>query len=438
MLLRFKIKNFLSFYEETVFDMFPNIKREKFSHHIYSDMEVPLLKQAAIYGANGSGKSNFITALAFLREFTTRENFLKAIDLDDYIFQLTKEKSQSITFEIEFFNKNRYFIYCVDISKKEIYEKLSVSGLNKGNDNVIFERKGTELTSSYSQVNEAVGVLLQQNSEVSILPLNNRFPIIINNDIAKVFDWFKDKLVFVSIKSTIPILINIMSQNSKLLNFANTIFEKIGVGVNALKIKNSSFEKWISNEKNAGSLKKLVESNQHQENFNISEMVDDRNTFRILIQKGSRVVQEFMFEQTGQSGYHKEMKITSQSDGTVRILTLIPALYGAMYKGQIIFIDEIDNSIHPNLMFELLKFFANNESNGQLIFTTHTTNLLDQQELVRPDEIWFTEKSDGNTSMYSLNDFKLHHTKNIENGYLDGRYGGVPIIEEFSAMYEKV
>jgi len=65
MLLRFKIKNFLSFYEETVFDMFPNVKREKFQHHIYTNMEVPLLKQAAIYGANGSGKSNFIQALTF-------------------------------------------------------------------------------------------------------------------------------------------------------------------------------------------------------------------------------------------------------------------------------------------------------------------------------------------------------------------------------------
>ena len=127
------------------------------------------------------------------------------------------------------------------------------------------------------------------------------------------------------------------------------------------------------------------------------------------------------------------MKISSQSDGTVRLLTLIPALYCAMFLNRAVFIDEIDNSIHPNLIFELLKFFGHNKSNGQLIFTTHTTSLLNQQELVRPDEIWLTEKSNGSTRMYSLNDFKLHHTLNIENGYLDGRYGGVPVIEEISA-----
>jgi AAA15 family ATPase/GTPase len=85
-------------------------------------------------------------------------------------------------------------------------------------------------------------------------------------------------------------------------------------------------------------------------------------------------------------------------------------------------------------MFELIRFYADSKSNGQLIFTTHTTKLLNQQELVRPDEIWLTEKSDGNTKLYSLNDFKLHHTLNIENGYLDGRYGAVPAIEELSVL----
>ena len=89
MLLRLKIKNFLSFFEETTFDMFPNPKRTSFPNHIYGDLAVPLLKQAAIYGANGSGKSNFIKAISFLNSFVTNEDFLKNVDLEDYIFQLT-------------------------------------------------------------------------------------------------------------------------------------------------------------------------------------------------------------------------------------------------------------------------------------------------------------------------------------------------------------
>jgi AAA15 family ATPase/GTPase len=104
--------------------MFPNIRREKFQRHIYNDLDVPLLKQAVIYGANGSGKSNFIKTVIFLREFITYENFLKSVDLDDYIFQLTENKLQTITFEIEFHHRDKFYLYNVEISKKEVYEKL--------------------------------------------------------------------------------------------------------------------------------------------------------------------------------------------------------------------------------------------------------------------------------------------------------------------------
>jgi AAA15 family ATPase/GTPase len=160
--------------------------------------------------------------------------------------------------------------------------------------------------------------------------------------------------------------------------------------------------------------------------------INNINLWNITIQKGVKTVQELLFDQFGQADCHRAMSISAQSDGTVRLLTLIPALYSAMYEKKTVVIDEIDNSIHSNLMFELIRFYANNKSNGQLIFTTHTTTLLNQQELVRPDEVWLTEKSEGNTRMFSLNDFKLHNTLNIENGYLDGRYGAVPIIEELS------
>lgn len=432
MLLRFKIKNFLSFYEETEFDMFPNIKREKFSHHIYAEKEVPLLKQAAIYGANGSGKSNFIKAFDFLRGFVMDENFLKSVDLDDYIFQLTKEKSQNIFFEIEFFHRDRYYLYNVDICKKEICEKLSISGLGKTDDILIFERQGTTINAPSIQNETAVKQLLSLNTYSSLLPLNLKFPVLSNIRAKHIYDWFSKKTEIISINSTIPALINLMSQKAQILNFANKVFDSIGVGIKSVEISNTPFEKWATKAKNTEEIQRIIDKNPIP-NRSISQMQNNRNVLNITIQKGIKTVQEILFDQNGQAGYHKEMKITAQSDGTVRLLTLIPALYDALYQNKTVFIDEIDNSIHPNLMFELLKFYANNKSNGQLIFTTHTTKLLNQQELVRPDEIWLTEKSEGNTRMYSLNDFKLHNTLNIENGYLDGRYGGVPEIREINA-----
>ena len=145
------------------------------------------------------------------------------------------------------------------------------------------------------------------------------------------------------------------------------------------------------------------------------------------MKNGKQIVQEFLFEQLGIAGYKKRMKIASQSDGTVRLLTLIPALYMAS-KGKVVIIDEVENSMHPNLIYNLLKYFFNSESKGQLICTTHLTLFQDQQVLIRPDELWKVEKVNGNSKMHSFNDFKIHNTMNIEKGYLEGRYGGVPQI----------
>jgi len=430
MLLRFKVKNFLSFSDEVEFDMFPNIKRERFMHHVYTDLETPLLKQAAIYGANGSGKSNFIKAMAFVREFITRDNYLKSVNMDALFFQLSSTTVEEMMFEIEFYVKERYYIYCIGISRNSIEERLLLSGIGKRADTLIYERNGSEITSPYLQNESSTRHLLEMNPLVSLLHLNSRFPVLTGTDASRAYEWFTHHLEIIVISSTIPWLITMMSEQPKLLTFANEVFENTGIGIKRLEINDMSFDKWISDNKNAEQIEQLMLSEQPA--F-MTSFENNRNIADVSMENGKRRVREFLFEQAGQAGFARKMKIGSQSDGTVRLLTLIPAMFAAMHQQKTVFIDEIDNCIHPNLMFELLRFYADNKSNGQLVFTTHTTQLLNQQLLVRPDEIWFTEKSDGSTRMYSLNDFRLHNTISIENGYLDGRYGAVPEIGELKA-----
>ncbi|NDC41430.1 MAG: hypothetical protein EBZ77_07770 [Chitinophagia bacterium] len=98
-------------------------------------------------------------------------------------------------------------------------------------------------------------------------------------------------------------------------------------------------------------------------------------------------------------------------------------------------IDEIERSIHPALIKELIrKFAADDTTLGQLIFTTHESNLLDQQ-LFRPDEIWFAEKNkQGATELYALSEFKEHHTIDIRKGYLNGRYGAIPFLSNLTDL----
>jgi AAA15 family ATPase/GTPase len=116
-----------------------------------------------------------------------------------------------------------------------------------------------------------------------------------------------------------------------------------------------------------------------------------------------------------------------ESDGTRRLTELLPAFFTALNEPTVFLLDEIERSMHPTLIRVLLeKYASESKALGQIIYTTHETHLLDQ-DLLRPDEIWFVEKSqNGETRLHSLNDFKFHHTLDVRKGYLHGRFGAIP------------
>ncbi|OMP76249.1 ATP/GTP-binding protein [[Flexibacter] sp. ATCC 35208] len=124
-----------------------------------------------------------------------------------------------------------------------------------------------------------------------------------------------------------------------------------------------------------------------------------------------------------------EFNFSEESDGTKRLLEYLPVLNSIVNSSSTFIIDEIERSIHPLIVKKLISKFSGDElTQGQLIFTTHESNLLDQ-EIFRPDEIWFAEKNIiGATSLYSLSDFKEHNTIDIRKGYLSGRYGAIPFL----------
>ena len=169
MLLRVTIQNMLSFYNKTTFDMFPNPKREGFPNHINTDEKIPLLKHALIYGANGSGKSNFVKVLYFLKTFVTVENFLDNIEIDDYLFQLVRSNKDPMKVEIEFSTNGKYYIYGFEITrsqKNNIKEYLKLSGLGENDDEILFERNGNVITPTTNK--ELSTKLLKNNSSTAI------------------------------------------------------------------------------------------------------------------------------------------------------------------------------------------------------------------------------------------------------------------------------
>ena len=122
-----------------------------------------------------------------------------------------------------------------------------------------------------------------------------------------------------------------------------------------------------------------------------------------------------------------------ESDGTRRIMDLLPSLAGMSSSDKVYVIDEIDRSLHPLLSYQLIKLFLSTvSSQSQLISTTHEVNLLDQK-LLRRDEIWFVEKDNtGASHVYSLEEYAPRKDKNIERGYLMGRYGAIPVFGDIT------
>ena len=227
-----------------------------------------------------------------------------------------------------------------------------------------------------------------------------------------------------------------MSENKPLLDFTNNLLVWLKVN-EGLEVKEFEFNKWLETKNGRNFAKATRDGVVIPDGYKLlTGQKDRRNEFNIVKKGGEQVVQEFLFREKGIDGHKGYMDIDSQSDGTVRLLTLIPLIYEAIKNGRVVVIDEIDNSFHSELIFELVRYYAESSSKGQLIFTTHETRLMNQQLLMRVDEMWKVEKRDGSSVLSSFNDYKIHGTINVEHGYREGRYGGIPDIGQYEKETE--
>lgn len=452
MLLRLIIENFLSFREITQFDMFPNPKRIVNENHVYKQYPIPILKEAAIYGSNGAGKSNFVKCISFLKEFATDKDFIDNNGIEQYKFALLRESNDKpIEIAVEFINNNVGYIYQISVSSRGVErESLHISSFGQKKNEPVFIRTIDSVTFSASipeDIANLVNRVIERNPNSSFLSLNQEFPAVSNPDISAAYNWFEDTLIVIQTNSTIPALINLMRNDSRLMTFTREMIKRLCLGINDIEIETEQAEEWISKHSSAISRKAL--DNLKEEEI-IARMENERQALSIFSEEGIKKVGRFLFSQMGPDGHIGKMDISAQSDGTVRLLTLLPAIYGAVSRRNVVVIDEIDYKMHPSLILGIIEYFSRNpHTNGQLIFTTHEIELMDKKlsvqgigqttpkdrkPLLRNDEIWFADKVKGNTHLYSLNDFKYHPTMSVRNGYLDGRFKANPSLRELISM----
>jgi hypothetical protein len=433
MLLRVIFRNFLSFDEEVMFDMFPNMKRTLLPSHVYTaDREIPVLKQAAIFGQNGSGKSNMVKGLEFIRTFVLNRDFLKNIDLNQFFFNLKpREEDEPLYLAVEFEMEGLYFFYEIEILKSGVKrESLHETHPLQGAQSLIFERQESHVTfADEVAVDEAISKateeMLAKNPLSSFVALNNEFPLIRDARVGLVMKWMGEKLDIIGVHSVVPALIELLRKDRDIMQFAQETVSQLQLGVDGLSLSGEEYESWA---KHNDIIARQLPGNMED----ISMLSLNKNNTPILsiaIENGVRKVYQLMFDNQGKGGFVGHLGAESQSDGTLRALMLLPALYFASRLGKTVVVDEINCCLSPSMVKGLVGYFARmSDTNGQFIFTTHDVQLLDEKSILRSDEVWFVDKKEGASIMYSHNDFKEHHSISMYKGYNEGRFGAIRFI----------
>ncbi|MCZ2481440.1 ATP-binding protein [Aquirufa nivalisilvae] len=438
MLIRFVAKNIFSFNEETEFNLFPN-KTQRLPHHKIHFNGVDFLRLSAIYGANGSGKSNLIRAISTFEMMVEKGNL--PFDVSESKFRLNSDNQNiPISFGIEFLAENKIYYYTLTYNEGEILQEYLVESKKDNDDELIFIREivnGKQKIEFYKEYSsdkknqlfvEVLAEKLLQKDELLLSFLNSKYP---NEflDIKNVYNWFDKSLVIIRPHNQPSGIAHILDLDKNLIDFANLLMTNTNTGISKIEIEKRKLDDILDN------------SEQNQFNSIVNNIKNKPNAMSVIknpitgeeatiVNENNEVVlKRIVTRHLNNLNENVEFSIGMESDGTQRLIDYIPALNDIINRSRVYLIDEIERSIHPNTIKEIISKISLDESaKGQLIFTTHESCLLDQ-DILRPDEIWFSQKDiDGSTRLYSLSDFNIHNTANIENGYLNGRYGGIPFL----------
>lgn len=421
MLLSYKFSNFRSFCNESTMDMKPgNVRDIPYSvlHGQVGKKQYKALSSSIIYGANASGKSNAVLALAFFRELVITGNIKnqRCIPID-LVPCFCDSNHAPIMLGVEFLNEDHHIEYELKIGgttflnsdKSELYieyEALTVDGKN------VFKRNKQEIVclSFDENIDDDAKVLLRNKAESSLLCdelfLSNGFKTLGDtNTYSTILDWFKDKLVVVrnvDYVSSIPKFDyeHLEDANKDGCKISDEIINKIAreAGINYSEIH-------------------FVQSDK------------DKKPKQISVIDGKGVIARFI-----------------ESSGTMRIVNFLPLVISVMIKGGTLVVDEMDSSLHPSAVFSIINAFHNDELNtnkAQLIFTSHNP-IYQKAKIFRRDEIKFIERDECSSRLYSLSDFGTAGESGVKNStdimknYLTGQYGAINYIDFSDVIREAI
>lgn len=419
MLVEFKISNYRSFWKEQTLSLVAATTGELQKSNSF---EPPLkgfprlLRSVVLYGPNGSGKSNLIKGLTFMQAlvFFSSQGRQEGEKIKRHPFLLnTKGVLQPSTFEVTFIQENIRYQYGFEVTDTRVnHEWLLAYPDNRAQR--WFERMYDQETQEekwyFGPKFSGQKKTWKEATRSNALFLSTAVQL--NNEQLKpVYAWFQ-KLVIIGHGAQVSRLSTIEScKNHDNLVAILNFLKKANINVDGIEVKEKKFP---------------------TENQEMPPEIQD--LFKDLIQR-NLLLEVFFKHKLSDSEEIVPFPLTSESDGTQKLFAYAALWMDALNNGRILIIDELDNSFHPHLVRFLLQLIHNSESNrqnGQLVFSTHDTSILDR-DILRRDQIWFMEKDEEQaTQLYPLTDFHPRKNEAIGKGYLQGRFGALPYIGEVS------
>lgn len=429
MLIEFQVGNFLSFKETVTFSMvasdIDSQDSELDSNSVFTvNQELNLLKTAAIYGANASGKSNLAKAFGFMKWFvinsSTGIQITDEIDIEPFKLSTETENEPSF-FQVIFCLKNKLYRYGFETTKEKIIKEWLFSIKNE-KENPLFERNQNKFKINLRSFKEGNSLEDKTKHNSLFLSVVAQFNGKISQEILK---WFFNCQV-ISASGTHDDFYRNISLNffeSPLRGDIVQFIKDLDLSISDIRMTKESISSETLPSEMPEELKKLI--------LRSSNQISSVQTWHEKYNKEGQVV-----------GTEKFDLEESESEGTKKLFYFSGILLNALKNGQLIVIDELDAKLHPIITRQIVQLFNSNEYNAkgaQLIFMTHDTNLLSSRlfgsRLLRRDQIWFTEKNQqGATDLYSLVEYNIPENAAFESDYIRGKYGAIPFIGNFRQL----
>jgi AAA15 family ATPase/GTPase len=419
MLIELKVKNFRSIRDQQTLSLVASPATELNQNTFVSgnDADLHLVRAAVVYGANAGGKSNLLSALLCMRGFILRSAKESQqgdkIPVESFLFDDASRKEPT-ELEVTFIKDNIRYQYGFVADENRIFEEWLFAypvGRPQQWFSRVYDKKNKKYSwkfSKYFKGGKQVADLTRNN----VLFLSNAVKLN-NEQLVPIFDWFQKDLVLIDSLSGRGL------DYEKSINYVKTEKGKKRI----LKFMNAAdpsiADIVLDNEK-------ITEAHLSSLTSSMPKEAQDFIKKKMLGQDNTKI----SFMHGGVS-----LDFGNESDGTCRLFAFAGPWLKALDEGRVLIVDEINSTLHPLVVKFLIKLICDpevNKKNAQLVFTTHDTSLLDN-ELFRRDQVWFVEKDKNNsTQLYPLLDFSPRKHEAFSRGYLQGRYGALPYIGEWS------